>query len=131
MAGDQVACRSRLPRARLRRMIVRKPACVAASWTSRSETPAPGAAVMDVCGRVRPGRLGDTGATGHPAERPGGHGQDLSPLPRPVLPVRKTRVEVTRVPVMDDSGAARHRAADHPRTAGPLALGTGVAAGQC
>ena len=71
-----------------------------ASWTSRSGTPAPGAAVMDVC-----------------------------PLPRPVLPVRKAGVEVTRVPVTDDSGAARYRAAIHPRTAGPLALGRGVAAG--
>jgi hypothetical protein len=34
-----VACRSRLPRARSYRIVVRGSACEAASWTSRSGTP--------------------------------------------------------------------------------------------
>ena len=44
-----VACRSRLPRARSYRIVVLGSACEAASWTSRSGTPASSAAVMNAC----------------------------------------------------------------------------------
>src|SRR5947209_213336 len=44
-----VACRSRLPRARSYRIVVRGSACEAASWTSCSGTPASSAAVMNAC----------------------------------------------------------------------------------
>jgi len=45
----QVACRSRLPRARSYLMVIRGPAWEAASWTSRSGTPASSSAVMNAC----------------------------------------------------------------------------------
>jgi hypothetical protein len=48
----QVACRSRLPRARSYLMVVRGSAWEAASWTSRSGTPASSSAVMNACRSV-------------------------------------------------------------------------------
>src|SRR5690348_17949974 len=51
-ATTYVACRSRLPRARSYRIVVRGSACEAASWTSRSGTPASSAAVMKACHSV-------------------------------------------------------------------------------
>jgi hypothetical protein len=48
----QVACRSRLPRARSYRIVVLGSACEAASCTSRSGTPASSAAVMNACRSV-------------------------------------------------------------------------------
>ena len=45
----QVACRSRLPRARSYLMVIRGSAWEAASWTSRSGTPASSSAVMNAC----------------------------------------------------------------------------------
>jgi hypothetical protein len=53
-------------------MVVLGSAWEAASWTSRSGTPASSAAVMNVPEGVRPDGLGDPGAAGHPADDPGG-----------------------------------------------------------
>jgi hypothetical protein len=67
-----VACRSRLSRALSYRIVVRGSACEAASWTSRSGTPASRAAVMNACRRV----CGPTGLVTRrgwlPADDPGG-----------------------------------------------------------
>src|SRR5215475_2888 len=67
-----MACRSRLLRARSYRMVVRGSAWEAASCTSRSETPASSAAVMNACRSVWPDRLGEPGAAGDPADDPPG-----------------------------------------------------------
>ena len=67
-----VARRPRLPRARSYLLVVLGSACEAASWTSRSGTPASSAAVMKAWRRVRPDGLGDPCPAGDPAHDPPG-----------------------------------------------------------